>query len=174
MTKITLDNWETRECSPGRRGKKSEWTLPELREYCRDHNLRVSGNKGELCNRVRNHIRLQKSSTTSKQQQCVTITCSGQRCVRYCKGMNVRCAQHKKQCRQMVADYHAVCDKIWNRRCKSKRDALQIGNLSSQCMQMRAYHALNCCDGFVDRPHAGAILKMKRLMRECNRRRYQK
>lgn len=162
MTKITVQNWSSKECKPHSRGG---WTVPELRQYCREHNLRVSGNKGELCNRVRNHIITQKRRL--RQRNCKTVMMG----LQYCPDRKILC---DPRCHQAIREYHQVCDRVWNRRCKGRnlteREAREIASRSQSCADLRTNYALNCCGGYVDKQHLGAIKKMQRLSRECRRR----
>jgi serine/threonine protein kinase len=48
---ITYANWDSKPC----KGKGS-WTLQELQDYARWHDLTISGSKRQLCKRVRTHI----------------------------------------------------------------------------------------------------------------------
>jgi hypothetical protein len=58
--KITASNWKTKNCTP--KGRKNQWTVKDLKQYARDHGLKVSGNKAELCKRVAGHINGTKPS----------------------------------------------------------------------------------------------------------------
>ena len=108
--------------------------------------------------------------TTKKN--CITITCKGKRCLYYCKGKNVHCTRHTKECKKAVIEYHKVCDPIWKKRCKgqkmSNKDKRNIYDISKKCARLRINHGLNCCNGYVDQEHYyGAIRKMQLLSKEC-------
>lgn len=53
--KITASNWKSKNCTS--KGRKNQWTVADLKQYARDHKLKVSGNKAELCQRVDEHIK---------------------------------------------------------------------------------------------------------------------
>ena len=104
--------------------------------------------------------------------QCRSLTQLGKRCCWNVPDKNVLCKSHQKQCKRIIRSYKSVCNKVWNVKCVSGMTNLQLQKIhkdAKECLEKRYFFSNECCRGETDRSHCGAMVKMNRVVTDCEK-----
>jgi hypothetical protein len=72
--------------------------------------------------------------------------------------------------------YKKMCNQVWDKKCTQDLPTdvlLDYGYYARKCVEGRTVYKDNCCRGYADSGHLGAILKMKKIWNRCEKE-YQK
>ncbi len=81
------------------------------------------------------------------------------------------CRTHDNVCKNTYLKYKSVCEQVWDKKCLetlSVADLKKYIDFATDCKNRRIDFFKECCKGNMDEGHAGAILKMNKIISDCS------
>ena len=91
-------------------------------------------------------------------------------CKLKCKKGHVYCNTHIKMCKSLADKYHSTCDLVWYNECNNSMSMHDINTLLidlEKCRRLRCRFGIDCCEGFTNKGHLGAIVKVQEKIEKC-------